>query len=75
MAKQLIKIGNSLGLTLPASAVSGLNLKPGDEVEVYSDGKSLHLVPVKQVKAVSLGGLWKDVDLSEDDWNGLVTIW
>jgi len=67
MAKQLIRIGNSIGLTLPTSEVSRLKLKPGDKVEIYTDGQSLKLVPVRRIKPVKLGGLWRGTDISEED--------
>lgn len=67
MAKQLIKIGNSLGITIPSSEVERLGLKPGDQVDVLSDGQALKIVPVKKIKAVKLGGLWKGIDITEED--------
>lgn len=66
MAKQLIKIGNSIGLTLPTDEVQRLKLKPGDKVEVYSDGQSLRIVPARKIKAIKLGGLCKGEDISEE---------
>ncbi len=71
MAKQIIKIGNSLGLTLPSSEIGRLKLKPGDKVEIYSDGHSLRIVPIKRIKPIKLGGLWADahIDISEEDIN------
>lgn len=71
MIKQLIKIGNSCGVTLPAEAVGHLGLKPGDKVEVYADARGLHLVPVEHVQAVSLQGVWEeDVALTAADLRG-----
>ena len=67
MAKQIIKIGNSLGLTIPSSEVERLKLKAGDKVEIYSDGHALRIVPAKRIKAIKLGGLWKGIDISEED--------
>lgn len=67
MVKQVIKIGNSCGLILPAEEVEKLHLKPGDKVEVYSDGTSLRIVPVARIKAVKLGNLWDGVNISEDE--------
>ncbi len=67
MACQIIKIGNSVGMTFPTSEVKRLNLKPGDKVEIYSDGESLRLVPVRKIKAIKLGGLLKGSDTSEED--------
>lgn len=67
MTKKIIKIGSSLGLILPAEETQKLKLKPGDKVEVYSDGNTLKIVPVRKIKAVALGGLLKGVDISEED--------
>ena len=67
MAKQLIRIGNSVGLTLPTDEVKRLKLKAGDEVEVYSDGQSLKIVPVFRIKPVKLGGLCKGEKITEED--------
>ncbi|MBI2082805.1 MAG: AbrB/MazE/SpoVT family DNA-binding domain-containing protein [Deltaproteobacteria bacterium] len=67
MAKQLIRIGNSLGLTLPTNEVKRLNLKPGDKVEIYSDGKSLKIVPAIKIKPTKLAGLWKGIKITEED--------
>ena len=67
MAKQLIKIGSSVGLTIPFAEVERLKLKPGDKVEIYSDGQSLRVVPVRKIKPIKLGGLCKGEDISEED--------
>lgn len=67
MAKQLIKIGNSVGLTLPIGEVQRLKLKPGDKVEVYTDGHALRIVPVRKIKAIKLGGLCPGIDITEED--------
>ncbi len=67
MVKQLLKIGNSVALTLPSEEVARLKLKPGDKVEIYSDGRSLRIVPVRKIKAIKLGGIWKGLDISEED--------
>lgn len=67
MQKRLIKLGNSCALTLPAEEVARLKLKPGDQVEVSSDGNALKIVPVRKIKAVALGGLFKGVEISEED--------
>lgn len=67
MVKSLLKIGNSVALTIPAEEVAKLKLKPGDKVEIYSDGESLKVVPIRKIRAVKLGGLWKGLDISEED--------
>lgn len=35
--QKILKVGNSLGITLPSNIVKGLSLKPGDQVEVTQD--------------------------------------
>jgi antitoxin component of MazEF toxin-antitoxin module len=35
--QKILKIGNSLGITLPARLVKNLSLRPGDRVEVAQD--------------------------------------
>ena len=67
MAKQIFKIGNSLGLTIPTGEVKRLKLKPGDKVEFYSDGQSLRIVPVNRIRPIKLGGLWKGIDITEEE--------
>lgn len=67
MKRQILKMGNSYGLTLPPEEVERLHLKPGDEVEIYSDGNALKIVPMTRIKAVSLEGLWKNIKISEED--------
>ncbi len=67
MVKQLLKIGNSVAITIPSEEVAKLKLKPGDKVEIYSDGETLKIVPVRKIRAIKLGGLWKGLDLSEED--------
>lgn len=38
MSKQkIIKVGNSLGVTLPSGTVNAMGLKPGDRVEVIQE--------------------------------------
>ncbi len=67
MAKQIFKIGNSLGLTIPTGEVKRLKLKPGDKVEFYADGQSLRIVPLNRIRPVRLGGICKGVDISEEE--------
>ena len=67
MTKQILKIGNSVGLILPSKEVQKLKLKPGDKVEIFSDGNTLKIVPMRRIKAVALGGLCKGMDISEED--------
>ncbi len=35
--QKILKVGNSLGVTLPSNLVKNLSLKPGDQVEVVYD--------------------------------------
>jgi antitoxin component of MazEF toxin-antitoxin module len=35
--QKILKVGNSLGVTLPSSLVKSLSLKPGDQVEVTNN--------------------------------------
>ncbi len=67
MVKQLLKIGNSIALTIPSEEVAKLKLKPGDKVEIYSDGETLKIVPIRRIRPIKLGGLWKGEDISEED--------
>ena len=67
MVKQLLKIGNSVAITIPSEEVAKLGLKAGDKVEIYSDGQSLRVVPVRKIKPIKLGGLCKGEDISEED--------
>lgn len=39
--RRIIKIGNSLGLTLPNDALKALNVKKGDEVQVELVGNQI----------------------------------
>lgn len=43
---KIIKIGNSLGITLSAQDLEALDLKAGDEVVVQRRGSHLEVVPV-----------------------------
>lgn len=67
MVRQLLKIGNSVALTLPPEETTRLKLKPGDKVEIYSDGHSLRIVPIRKIKPIRLGGICKGLDISEED--------
>lgn len=67
MTKKLIRIGSSCGLILPSEEVTRLHLKPGDRVEIFSDGNTLKVVPIRKIRAVSLGGLWKALDIGEKE--------
>jgi len=35
--QKILRVGNSLGVTLPSSLVKNLSLKPGDQVEVENN--------------------------------------
>lgn len=67
MRRQVIKIGSSLGLILPAQEAGRLKLKAGDEVDVNFDGEGLKIVPINRIKPIHLQGLWKGIDLSEEE--------
>lgn len=67
MVKQLLKIGNSVAITIPAEEVAKLGLKAGDKVEIYSDGETLKIVPVRKIKPIKLGGIWEGINISEED--------
>lgn len=67
MRRQVIKIGSSLGITLPTQETGRLRLKAGDEVELISEEQGLRLVPANRIKPIRLRGLWKGVDLSKEE--------
>ena len=67
MVKQLLKIGNSVAITIPSEEVAKLGLKAGDKVEIYSDGETLKIIPIRRIRAIKLGGLCKGLDISEED--------
>jgi antitoxin component of MazEF toxin-antitoxin module len=52
MIQKIIKIGDSVGITIPKSALKELNMKAGDEVYVEADvvSGSLLYTPVKKNK-------------------------
>ncbi len=60
MIKRLLKIGSSVALTIPQEAVEHLRLKPGDKVEVYSDGTSLKIVPMGKKKKLTAGMMFEE---------------
>ena len=41
--QKILKVGNSLGVTLPSSVVKKLSLKAGDTIEVLQDSSSIIL--------------------------------
>lgn len=67
MRRQVIKIGSSLGVTLPVQEAGWLRLKAGDEVEVTREGNALKIAPLTKIRPIVLGGLWEGVDLSEEE--------
>ncbi len=69
MKRQIIKIGSSVGIILPAQEASRLKLKAGDEVEVVAEGEGLKIVPMNRIRPIRLRGLWKGVNLSEEEIN------
>lgn len=36
-SQKILKVGNSLGITLPSNIVKGLSLRAGDQVEISQD--------------------------------------
>lgn len=67
MEKQVLKIGNSLGLTLPPSETRRLKLKPGDLVELKPEGDGILILPQSRLKKIRLGGIWQGQDLSYEE--------
>ncbi len=51
MLQKILKVGNSLALTLPSEYVKKLKLKPGDVMRTHFDGNSKFFVakPAKSV--------------------------
>jgi len=36
-SQKILKVGNSLGITIPSSLVKNLSLRPGDQVEIIQE--------------------------------------
>lgn len=60
-SRKAVKIGNSLGVTIPAEMVERIHLKQGDNLTIQLDeqGNMLLKKEVKQVKGMSLEQLMK----------------
>jgi antitoxin component of MazEF toxin-antitoxin module len=54
-----LRIGNSLGVTLPASAISRLGVAEGDTVDVEVDGN--HVVISAKASLSELLAAWKPI--------------
>ncbi|OGF82268.1 hypothetical protein A3B18_02915 [Candidatus Giovannonibacteria bacterium RIFCSPLOWO2_01_FULL_46_13] len=49
MAQKILKIGSSVGVTIPKKSLQDLGLKPGDNVEVRVEGENIIIQgPVKK---------------------------
>jgi antitoxin component of MazEF toxin-antitoxin module len=53
------KIGNSLGIVLPAYILKQFGLKVSSQIEVKIVGKSISLIPIQEEKIDSLRALFK----------------
>lgn len=62
MKRRIIKIGNSLGLSLPADVLSALNVKEEDEVQVELVGNQ---ITIKKTSNTSLLSENLPVDFSD----------
>lgn len=45
---KIIKVGNSLGITIAPEDLEALDLKAGDEVEIQRRGSILEVVPIEK---------------------------
>jgi antitoxin component of MazEF toxin-antitoxin module len=53
------KIGNSLGIVLPAHILKRFNLKFASQIDIKVVGKSISLIPIQDKKIDSLRVLFK----------------
>lgn len=53
--QKILKVGNSLGITLPSNLVKDLSLKPGDQVEVERELNNSLVVSFVDSHQLSLG--------------------
>lgn len=67
MHKQIIKIGSSLGITIPAKEAEKIGLKAGDSVKIEGDDEMLKIIPVHKIKPVSMAGLWRKIKITNAD--------
>jgi len=57
--RKVLKVGGSLGLTIPDSIVKTYDLKRGDEISVVSDGLDEDGLLVIDIKGRTNEELWK----------------
>lgn len=57
--QKILKVGNSLGITLPSNLVKDLSLKPGDQVDVERELNNTLVVNFVDSHQLSLGLLPK----------------
>jgi antitoxin component of MazEF toxin-antitoxin module len=53
--QKILKVGNSLGITLPSNLVKDLSLKPGDQVDVVREVNNTIIVNFVDSHQLSLG--------------------
>lgn len=54
-AQKILKVGNSLGITIPSNLVKDLSLKPGDQVDVIRELNNTLTVNFVDSHQLSLG--------------------
>lgn len=59
MQTNIKRIGNSMGVILPANILKQFGLKVASQLEVKVIGKSITLIPIKEEKSDSLKILFK----------------
>lgn len=53
--QKILKVGNSLGITLPSNLVKDLSLKPGDQVDVERELNNTIIINFVDSHQLSLG--------------------
>jgi len=53
--QKILKVGNSLGITIPSNLVKNLSLKPGDQVEITQELNNSLVVNFVDSHQLSLG--------------------
>lgn len=53
--QKILKVGNSLGITIPSNLVKNLSLKPGDQVDVSLELNNLVTINFVDSHQLSLG--------------------
>ncbi len=53
--QKILKVGNSLGITLPSNLVKDLSLKPGDQIDVERELNNSLIVSFVDSHQLSLG--------------------